>query len=191
MQSTGCKGNEYPYRAFFLSAVLCLLSAGSVLPAPASAENPKEQYRKIQREIETHKEKLEQARRHERSVLEDLDGMNRRLSETEADLRRQQQRVRQTETDIHKVEKDIAAARLEIQKKKQWLKVRIKAMHRYGQSGDILFLLTSTDDMASFMRRWRYLEKISFKERRGIEEYGESLKKLDEKEKRLLTLRTE
>jgi septal ring factor EnvC (AmiA/AmiB activator) len=191
MQSTGCNGNGCHPHAFFLSAVLCFLSAWLALPVPASAENPKEQYRKIQKEIETHKEKLEQARRHERSVLEDLDGMNRRLSETEADLRRQQQRVRQTETDIYKVEKDIAVARGELQRKKKWLKVRIKAMQRYGQSGDILFLLTSTDDMAGFMRRWRYLEKISFRERKGIEEYGESLKKLNEKEKRLQTLRAE
>ncbi len=60
-----------------------------------------------------------------------------------------------------------------MEKKKKWLKMRIKAMQRYGQSGDILFLLTSTDDMAGLMRRWRYLERISFRERKGIEEYGE------------------
>jgi len=187
----GCKGNGSLYRAFCLSALFCLLSAGLSLPAPVLAENQKEQYRKIQKEMETHKEKLEQAKRHERSVLEDLDSVSRRLSEIEADLKRQHQRVRQTEAEIYKVEKDIVATRGEIQKKKKWLKIRIKAMQRHGQSGDIVFLLTSTDDMAGLMRRWRYLEKISLRERKGIEEYGENLRKLDEKEKRLQTLRAE
>lgn len=187
----GCKGDGSPYRVFCLSALCCLLSAGLSLPAPVSAESPKEQYRHIQKEMETHKEKLEQAKRHERSVLEDLDSMSRRLSEIVADLKRQQQRVRQTEAEIYEVEKDIAATKGEIQKKKKWLKMRIKAMQRHGQSGDVVFLLTSTDDMAGLVRRWRYLEKISLRERKGIEEYGENLRKLDEKEKRLQTLRAE
>ena len=187
----GCKGNGSLYRAFCLSALCCLLFAGLSLPAPVSAENPKEQYRKIQKEMETHKEKLEQAKRHERSVLEDLDSMSRRLSEIEADLKKQQRRVRQTEAEINKVEKDIAVTRGELEKKKKWLKMRLRAMQRYGQSGDILFLLTSADDMAGLMRRWRYLEKISLRERKGIDEYGDNLRKLDEKEKQLQALRAE
>ncbi|MCL4476161.1 MAG: peptidoglycan DD-metalloendopeptidase family protein [Nitrospirae bacterium] len=141
--------------------------------------------------METHKEKLEQAKRRERSVLEDLDSMSRRLAEIEADLKKQQRRVRQTEAEINKVEKEIAVTRGELEKKKKWLKMRLRAMQRYGQAGDILFLLTATDDMAGLMRRWRYLEKISLRERKGIDEYGDNLRKLDEKEKQLQTLRAE
>jgi len=167
------------------------MSAGSFLPAGFAAENPKEQYRKIQKEIETHKEKVEQAKRRERSVLEDLDSMSRRLSEIERDLKKQQRRIRQTEAEINTVEKEIAVTRGELEKKKRWLKIRLKAMQRHGQSGDILFLLTAADDMASLLRRWKYLEKISIRERQGIDEYGDNLKKLDEKERKLQALRAE
>jgi septal ring factor EnvC (AmiA/AmiB activator) len=172
-------------------AVHCSLLLVFILPAGVSADNPKEQYHKIQKEMETHREKFEQAKRREKSVLEDLDGMSRRLSEIEVDLKKQQRRVRQTEAEINKVEKDIALAKAELEKKKKWLKMRLKAMQRYGQTGDIVFLLAATDDVAGLMRRWRYLEEISLKERKGIEEYGDNLKKLDEKERELQSLRAD
>ncbi len=179
------------YFNLLLFTVHCSLFTVFILPALVSAENPKEQYHKIQKEMETHKEKLEQAKRRERSVLEDLDSMSRRLSEIAADLKKQQRRVRQTEAEISKVEKEMAVTRGELEKKKEWLKMRLKAMQRYGQSGDILFLLTATDDMAGLMRRWKYLEKISLRERKAIEEYGDNLRKLDEKDKQMQALRAD
>jgi septal ring factor EnvC (AmiA/AmiB activator) len=142
----------------------------------------------MQKEMETHKEKLEQAKRHEHSVLEDLDATNRRLAEIEANLRKQQQRLRTTQSEMRKIEKEIAATSGELERKKKWMKMRLRAMHRYGQSGDVLLLLTSTDDMAGLMRRWKYLEKISLRERKVIEDFSENLKGLGEKEKQLEVL---
>jgi septal ring factor EnvC (AmiA/AmiB activator) len=159
-----------------------------ILPTPVSAENPKDQYRKIQKDMEAHKEKLEQAKRHERSVLEDLDVVNRRLAVIEADLKQQQRRLRQTGYEISNVEKEIAVIHGEMDKKRKWLKRRLRAMQRYGQSGDLVFLLTATDDMAGLMRRWKYLERITRGERQVIEEYDKNLKVLDEKEKQLQAL---
>jgi len=156
------------------------------LPYAFAAENnPKEQYRKIQKEMETHKQKLEQAKRHEHSVLEDLDAANRRLAELEANLRKQQRRLGMTQAEMRKIEKEIAAISGELDRKKKWMKMRLRAMQRYGQSGDVLFILTSTDDMAGLMRRWKYLERISLRERKVMEEFSESLKNLDEKKKQL------
>lgn len=157
-------------------------------PCASAAESPKQQYQKIQKEMKTHKEKLEQAKRRERSVLEDLDATDRRLTEIEANLKKQQRRIRTTRSEMRKVEKEIAATRGELDRKKEWMKVRLRAMQRYGQSGDLLVLLTSTDDMAGFMRRWKYLERISLTERKAIEQYAENLKKLDEKKKQLEAL---
>jgi len=159
------------------------------LPTGASAEsNPKEQYRNIQKQVESYKQKLEQTKRHEHSILEDLDSMDRRLSELEANLWKQQQRLKMTQAEAKKVEDEIVAARDELDRKKRWMKVRLRTMHRYGQSGDIVFLLTSTDDMAGLMRRWKYLERINLRERKAIEEFSEILKSLDEKNKRLGSL---
>ncbi|GAB4414343.1 MAG: peptidoglycan DD-metalloendopeptidase family protein [Thermodesulfovibrionales bacterium] len=141
--------------------------------------------------METHREKLERAKRREHSVLDDLDDVNKRLSATEVELRKQQRRIAQIESEIKKVVADISATKGYLDKQKDWLKRRLRAMQRYGQSGDLLVLLSATDDMAGLMRRWRYLERISIYERRVIEEYAENLMRLNEKEKQLSDLRAE
>ncbi len=159
-------------------------------PCASAAETPKERYQRIQKELEVHKEKLEHAKSREHSVLEDLDRVSRRLSEIESDLRRQQKRLGQTESAMRKVEREIVIDREELDKKKKWLTRRLRVMQRSGQSGDLVFLLTSTDDIAGLVRRWKYLERVAMSDRKGIEEYTENLKRLDEKEKQLETLST-
>ncbi len=153
--------------------------------ASAAESNPKEQYRKIQKEMESHKQKLEQAKKHEHSVLEDLDTTNRRLDELEANLRRQQQRLRTTQSEIRRTETEIARTSGELERKKKWMKARLRVMHRYGHAGDVVFLFASTEDMSGLMRRWKYLERISLREREVMEEISENLKSLDEKKKQL------
>jgi len=176
---------------FLLFAIPCVFVSPFVLPDGASAENPKEQYRRIQKEMETRKEKLEQAKRREHSVLEDLDSVTRRLGEIESDLKRQQGRVRRTEAEMRKIESEMSVIRGELDRKKKWMKMRLRAMQKYEQSGDILFLLSTADDMAGLMRRWKYLERISLSERKVMDEYAENLRKLDEKEKQLKALSAE
>ncbi|MCL5024550.1 MAG: peptidoglycan DD-metalloendopeptidase family protein [Nitrospirae bacterium] len=176
---------------FFLLLVSCVALSLLTLPEAVSAENPKEQYRRIQKEMQSHKDKLEQAKRRERSVLEDLESVTKRLEETEADLRKQRRRLGRTESEIGRVEKEIALTRGELDKRKRWMKVRLRAMQRYGQSGEMVQLLAGADDMAEFMRRWRYLEIISLAERKVMEEYARNLGKLDDKEKQLKSLTAE
>ncbi len=172
--------------SFFIYCSPALLLSNTVF-----AEDPKERYQKIQKEIEAHKERLEHAKRREHSVLEDIDDVNKRLSAAEAELEKQQRRIAQIESEIKKVEAEISATRQYLDKRKDWLRRRLRAMQRYGHSGDLLVLLSETDDMAGLMRRWRYLERISIHERRVIEEYAENLKRLNEKEKQLSDLRAE
>lgn len=172
--------------SFFIYCSPALLLSNTVF-----AENPKERYQKIQKEIEAHKERLEHAKRREHSVLEDIDDVNKRLSAAEAELEKQQRRIAQIESEIKKVEAEISATQQYLDKRKDWLRRRLRAMQRYGHSGDLLVLLSETDDMAGLMRRWRYLERISIHERRVIEEYAENLKRLNEKEKQLSDLRAE
>ncbi len=176
------------------SVSLWLILLAFVFPLPCSSateNNPKEQYHKIQKEMESHKQKLEQTKKREHSVLEDLDNVNRRLFEIEADLKKQRRRLRQTESEMRKVEREIAVVKEELGKKKKWMKERLRRMQRYGGSGDLLFLLASAEDMAGIMRRWRYLETVARSEKKAIDEYAESLRKLDEKEKQLQALTAE
>ncbi len=99
--------------------------------------------------------------------------------------------MRETESQINKVENELTGVRGELEKGKAWLKRRLRAMQRYGESGDLLFLLTATDDLAGLERRWKYLENIAEGDRKSIEKYASNVKFLDEKEKQLRALRAE
>jgi len=147
--------------------------------------NPKEQYRAIQKEMETHKEKLERAKKHEHSILDDLDEMNRRMAELEVTLRKQHQRIGMTQSEMRETEDEITATKGELDRKKRWMKMRLRSMQRYGQSRDILFMLSAADDIPGLMRRWKYLEMISLRERKMMDDFSENLKMLAEKEKKL------
>jgi len=182
-----------------IAKAICLLtfsffiycSPASLLSNTVFAENPKEKYQKIQKEIEAHRERLEHAKRREHSVLEEIDNVNKRLSAVETELKKQQRRIAQIESEIKRVEAEMSATRQYLDKRKDWLRRRLRAMQRYGHSGDLLVLLSEADDMAGLMRRWRYLERISIHDRRVIEEYAENLRRLNEKEKQLSDLRAE
>lgn len=164
----------------------------ALLPLMAdSAESPKEQYQKLRRDIETHKRKLEEAKRREYSVLEEIDSVNRRLQSIETDLRRQVGRLRRTEAEIKSIESEMSSNRQDLDRKKSWMKRKLRIMQRYGQSYELLVLLTAPDDLAQIMRRWRYLESITLFERRVIDGYIHTLRRLEEREKQLQGLRAE
>jgi septal ring factor EnvC (AmiA/AmiB activator) len=179
------------YSALLAFTVCCVLLAGLILPDFVAAETPKEQYHRIQKEMERRREKLEQAKRREHSVLGDLDRLGRSLDSIAEDMRKQQRHVRETESEIAKVENEISVLKGEMEKEKAWLRRRLRVMQRYGQSGDLLFLLTATDDLAQLERRWKYLEVIAMTDRKVIEKFVENIKSLDRKEKRLTSLRSE
>lgn len=158
-------------------------------PRKVSAETPKEKYQRIQKELQTQKERLERVKKKEHSVLEDLDSINKRLDSIEAELRKYQRRLRQTGSEIKKVEDEIAVNRGELDKQKGWMRRKLRIMQRYGQGGEMLFLLAASEDIADLMRRWKYLERIAMYERSAIERYSDNLRRLDEKEKQLKGLR--
>jgi septal ring factor EnvC (AmiA/AmiB activator) len=171
------------------SFFIFLSAAALFLPHDAPAENPKEQYQKLQKEMEAQKERIEEAKRREHSVLEDLDGVSRRLNDIEKELRGQRGRLRQTEAEIRKTEAAAASSRAELERKKDWMKRRLRAMQRYGNSYELFAVFTSSEDLSQIMRRWKYLEKAALSERRVIDGYVATLKGLEEKEEQLLKLR--
>lgn len=183
------RAGRRPMAAFCIPGLILSLCL-SMSPA-AATENPKEQYQKIQKELELHKGKLEETKRREHSVLEEIDGMNRRLQSVEADLRRHRERLRQTEGEIRRVEAEMAEHRTSLDRKKTWMKRKLRVMQRYGPSYELFVLLAAADDMAEVMRRWKYLEVITLQDRRTIDAFIGAIRGLEEKERQLRDLRTE
>lgn len=168
-----------------------LFAATSFFPRAVLAESPKEEYQKIQKEMEAHKDRLEETKRREHSTLEEIDTVAKRLNEIEVELRKQRSRLRRIESEIKKTEAEISANRADLNRKKEWLKRRLRAMQRYGQSYEVYAVLLASEDLSQVMRRWKYLEKIALTERTVIDSYVATLKGLEEKEGQLLKLRAD
>jgi len=155
------------------------------------ATTPEEEYQKIQKEIKTHKEKLEKVKSRERSILSDIEKANREISQVEAELRKYRKKFATTESKISQVEAEISLTRSNIEKRKEWIKRKLRAMQKYGHSGDMVMLLSSTDDISQLMRRWKYLHYLTTYEHEVLNTYEDNLKDLHEKEKQLMVLKAE
>jgi len=172
-----------------MTACLLLLSTALLVSSIASAETPKEEYQRLQKEMESHRRKIEEAKRREHSVLEEIDTANRGLDTVRNELRRQRILLQRTESEIVAVEAEIAANTDYLGNQRAWMKRKLQAMQRYGQSYELLVLFTGADDVAQIMRRWKYLEILALYERKAIEGYIGTLKRLQDKEKQLENLR--
>ena len=163
-----------------------------------SAEKPKvgidsqrEEYKKLQKEIDTHKEKIEKTKKVEHSILEELDRANRDLNHVQSELRKYREKLRLTGNEIRKVEADISANKARLAKQAEWLKRKLRIMQRHGYSGDVILLLSTSDDISQLMRRWRYIKEITVYDHRMLEGYKQTIDNLDKQENHLKSLRAE
>jgi septal ring factor EnvC (AmiA/AmiB activator) len=170
----------------FLSSVFCLL-----FTVYCFAATPQEEYKKMQREIKAHKEKLEKAEKREHSILTDLEETDRDLNIVEAELRKYRKRLKNTESQISKVEAEISLSRGGIERQREWIKRELRTMQKNRYPGDIVLLLSGTEDISQLVKSWKSLEYITLYENRILNTYKENLKNLHEKEKQLIVLKAE
>ncbi|MEW6002930.1 MAG: peptidoglycan DD-metalloendopeptidase family protein [Nitrospirota bacterium] len=177
-------------KAHLLSPLLLVLFS-LFFASEGYATTPQEEYKRIQKEINIQKEKLEKAKRHESSVLGDLERTNRQLSFVEAELRKNRNRLNNTASKITKVEAEISVHMKNIKRQNEWLKNKLRAMQKYGYSGEILMLFSNAEDVSKLMRRWDALQHIIVYDNRLLNAYKNNLKNLHEKERQLKILESE
>jgi len=193
IQSKEHRAKSIEHRVLSFLALSSLLLAFSflLLASFCHADTTREEYKKIQREIKTHKEKLKKAKRREHSILADLEKTNRQLSLVEAELGKYRKKLRKTESEISKVEAEISLSRSSIERQREWIKRRLRALQKYGHPSDLVMLLSSSDDISQLMKKWRYLQQITLYEHEVLNNYKKTLEGLQEKEKRLMVLKAE
>lgn len=150
-----------------------------------------DEYRKIQKEISKQKKKIEEIKHHESSILFEIENVNKQIKQAEEQLRKYKNKLSETESKISKLEYEINDHLRNIQKHKDWLKRKLIAIYRYGNSSDTLMLLLNSEDISQLIRKGKYLQYISVYEHNLIEKYRNSLQELSEKEKRLSALKKE
>ena len=56
---------------------------------------------------------------------------------------------------------DISVNRAKLERQAEWLKRKLRVMQKYGYSGDVVILLSTSEDIAQLMRRWRYIKELA------------------------------
>lgn len=158
---------------------------------PCMAGSPHEEYNKIQKEIDTHKKKLEHVKKQEYSVLSDIENMNKQLKMTESALRKYKNSLAYTESKIAQVEAEITVNRSNLEKQREWLKRKLRAIQRYGRDADTVMLLLNADDIVQLSKTTKYLQYIAVHENRLLNNYKENIEGLNRKERQLVSLKTD
>ncbi len=180
------KLNKLSKLVFLVLCFLLLAYTSSLFAA-----NPQAEYKKIKKEIREQKKKIEKVERRERSILTELEETGKDLSTVQGDLRKYRRRLKNTEAQIAKVEADISLSRGSIERQREWIKRKLRAMQKSRYPDDFLLLLSGADDFCELMKGWKNLEYIALYENRILNGYKENLKGLQDKEKQLKDLSSE
>jgi septal ring factor EnvC (AmiA/AmiB activator) len=151
----------------------------------SSANNPKEEYKKIQKDITTHKKKLESAKKIERSLIEELKKTNAELNDIEAQIQLQKNRIKKIQENILNLQRDIDENKRNLENQSEVLKKRLRLLQKTNRGGDVLLIIMSGENFSQTLRMLRYLGDISLYDYRLINSYKDSLNTLRLKQDKL------
>ncbi len=178
-----------PRRVLICSCFLLLFH--SVPFSTCEGSSPQSEYNKIQREIRTQREKLERAKKRESSILSEIEDASRQMKAIDNELRKYRTRLMNTEVRISQVEREISASMSAIERHRQWMKRKLRTIHRYGRNSDAALLLLGAQDIPQLIRTGKSLQHIAAHEHKRMRTYQETLTGLQAKEKQLAILRRE
>jgi septal ring factor EnvC (AmiA/AmiB activator) len=164
--------------------VLCSLLLVSLLhaPVPERAEGGvQKKHNKIQKDIKSKEARLKRVKKLERTTLDDIHRADMALAAVEKELYKFRAALRRTGRKIEALKEDIAALDAKIALRREFMKRRLRAMHRYDRYGDALLMLGGAEDLPQLLRRWRYLKSLTLYEREIVAGYDKDLSALRKK----------
>jgi septal ring factor EnvC (AmiA/AmiB activator) len=178
------------YKLVILAAVLSAALALAAGPARADElKTIKKKQRAIKVQIKDQEEKLKRTVEAENITLDNLDKINKRLLAKKQEIKKYQSQLLKTELEIEDVTTEISRLNSKLDRHRQWMARKLRAMHRHGRFGDMILVLVTAENASDLMKRWRYLEELAGYEREMIEGYRTTIAALDSKEAELETLR--
>lgn len=160
-------------------------------PFSLSAEDPKEEYKRIQRDLSIQKKRLESVQKKEQSVINELRKVQGELAEIEQHLSIQKKKIQGIQQKIAKVQADIKTYSSSLQQEQSALKKRLRAIQRKDTDKDMILILLSGADISKTVRSFHYLKEISAYDYRLILAYKGSLKTLAMEQSELKRLHEE
>ena len=160
--------------------VLVFLAAGA-LGRPAAAgddtDGRKKELQRIKREMLQKKKELKREDQKERSILTALDRIDREVQAGKTELTEQQKRLQDAESTLRDVEKNNAEITQSLAGLKRAYAQRVRALYRSSRNGYSLALF-SPDNTGDTLKRIKYLDIITLRDRAVMQEYGSALDRL-------------
>jgi septal ring factor EnvC (AmiA/AmiB activator) len=155
-----------------------------------NAADPKRELTKIQKEIKKGKQKVKEAIKKERSILTELEEIDRSIKRKRSELMFYDKRLQQTRSKIERLEREIIALTGKINKRKRFLKERLRTLYKQ-RYGDVALFLISATDYQDLIRRSRYISLIAHYDSRLMETYSKGIKRFNLKKMQMEVLRKE
>ncbi len=142
--------------------------------------SPAERLREIEEKIKSYEERLKSEKAKEFSVLSEMNELTRRLNILRARISDLKKRLRMTENNILMTEREMKSIKENIDKRRNYLKIKLRNISRYGYLKEMNFLFQASDT-GELLRYLRYLEMLSDYERRMIQRFREDMDALEKK----------
>lgn len=128
----------------------------------------------IKHELSKTKEKEKKIRGQESSILESLQKLDGELYQREKELKQMEARLAQTKAKLHQIREQILRLNGEMEKTREELFSRLRAIYRMGKTPREVYLLSS-ESYLDYLKINKYLRAIVDSDSRLIETYREQL----------------
>ena len=154
--------------------------AGSPEGKAPRSQDSRDRLKEVQRELGREREKAKEAGRKEASLARELGTLESDLKAKTKLLRELEDKLRGSSQRIAKLSRDISVTEGRLQRSRNLLRRRLRAMYKQGRLGYVRMLL-SAEDFSSVGRRLKYLSALAAQDQRLMQTYSASLTDLSQK----------
>ena len=178
---------------YLLACVLSVMILGTVAfpvttygteSTKQQLEDAKEKKKQSQNELENTKDDIAEMNEEKSSLQGQLDSLNNQLSEVSNNLEELEEAIDDKETEIENTLSELEAAKQTEENQYASMKKRIQYIYE-KQNFMVLNMFLGATNFADFLNQNNYVEELSAYDRKKFEEYIQTRKLIEEKEKTL------
>lgn len=148
------------------------------------AASPKKKLTQIRRQLEKKKQKVKETIKKEKSVLERIADINAGIKKKQQELKKYDRQISEAQSNILHLSKEITLLNGKLDKRKDYLKDRLKALYKQQYGGNALILITAKD-YQDLITKSKYLSLIAYHDSRIITTYNDDLEEINSKKANL------
>jgi septal ring factor EnvC (AmiA/AmiB activator) len=176
--------------------ILSLLVIALTLPvhnssSAASAVSKKKLTEKklseIQKQLKSKKRKVKEALKKELSILTKIENIDKSIQQKEKELKEVDGQIADTQTQILSTSKEISVLTAKLNKRKKYLKNRLKALYKQQYGGYALLLFTASD-YHDLIRKSKFISLVAHHDSRVINKYADEINDVNFKKRNLEVL---